>query len=399
MDAVILEKQRLNDEANAALMEAERLSRAETLDRATRTKIDVLLAKSSSFRQRAASLKSDAELIAKFNAHAEDLGLPQITSLSTEERAREQEELRNYLRTGMYPERRETRAMQSDTNSLGGFLVPQGMGDRVTYALRLTDETFRPDVATFYESENGAPLPFALVDDTLQLAVQVGESQLNAAQDIQTVDRLLLGQCPTWRSKRLYVTMELLADSAFSIDDYVGFTIGRRFALGVGQYVSQIVLNGATRATYSSNAAGATMDDVYNLLKNFDAAYVRSDRFFLAMNWKSLISLLAVKTQIGSYVEGVKRDANGRILIHGVPVILVPSLPDFGTTGGKIIVAGDFSRLLIRSVKNSHRLMRFEQTPNVVTQGITGFEGYWRVQAGLLVATGQPAPFQFIQNV
>jgi HK97 family phage major capsid protein len=395
MDAVILEKQRLNDEANAALMEAERLSRAETLDRATRTKIDVLLAKSSSFRQRAASLKSDAELIAKFNAHAEDLGLPQITSLSTEERAREQQELRNYLSTGMFPERR---AMQSDTGNLGGVTVPQGMGSRIAYALRLTDETFNPNVSNFYESENGAPLPFALVDDTNQLAVQVGESQLNAAQDVQTVDRLLLGQCPTWRSKRIYVTMELLADSAFGIDDYLGFTIGRRFALGVGQYVSQIVLNGATRATYSSNAAGATMDDVYSLLKSFDPAYVRSDRFFLAMNWKSLISLLAVKTQIGSYVEGVKRDANNRILIHGVPVILVPSLPDFGTAGGKVVVAGDFSRLLIRSVKNSQRLMRFEQTANVVEKGITGFEGYWRVQAGLLVATGQPAPFQFIQN-
>jgi HK97 family phage major capsid protein len=272
------------------------------------------------------------------------------------------------------------------------------MGDRITFALRQTDETFRPDVATYYESENGAPIPFALVDDTLQQAVQVGESQLNAAQDIQTIDRLLLGQCPTWRSKRLYVTMELLADSAFSIDNYIGTSIGRRFALGIGSYVTTTVLNGATRALFSSNAAAATMDDVYTLLKNFDAAYVRSDRFFLAMNWKSLISLLSVKTSIGSYVEDVDRDANGRILIHGVPVILVPSLPDFGTVGGKVIVAGDFSRLLIRSVKNSHRLMRFEQTANVVEKGITGFEGYWRVQAGLLVATGQPAPFQYIQQ-
>ena len=166
---------------------------------------------------------------------------------------RENEALREFLTTGKQV--RTYSGMSVGTDAAGGFTVPQNMANKVWSMLKQADRLFDPDVVTFYESDHGNVLSVPLTDDNSVSAVQIAENATSVEADFGTIDRVSLGKVPTWRSKKMVASIELLQDSAFKMEDQISANAARRFSKGIGASNLATLIAGATSGATSTAAA------------------------------------------------------------------------------------------------------------------------------------------------
>ena len=344
-----------------------------------------------------ANLRSPEELITRANQGVfAELGLGTAKVVDEEERAgvRERESFRSFLAKGA--ELRTYSGMNVATDSQGGFLVPAGyFRDKVFSMLKATDRLFDEDVVTKYESENGNTLSVPMIDDTATSASVIAEGVVSTEGEISTVDRVLLAKVPTWRSKQIIFSTELLQDSAFPAEDLIASAIATRFQRGIGASNITTLLTAATSGLTSGSGTAVSLTDLLGLMGSLDPAYLASPKCFWAMRFSTLISLYQLKDSAGRNLIKPRRDANGNPLVLDIPVAICPSMPAIAVNA-KSIAIGDFSRFFVRTVKNTLSLKRYSQSPGLAENGLVAFEGYVRSNAGLLVASGADSPVKYL---
>lgn len=368
------------------------ISNREKITPAEKRQFDALLAKISLLKSGAISdevRKSQADSAAK------EFGIT-IERLSEEQRKlnEQNQEIRNYLRYGK--EARTYSGMSVATDSEGGYFVPSGyFRNRVFSMLKTVDRLFDPSVVTLYESLDGNVLTVPMIDDTETSATIVAENVASVEGEITTVDRLQLAKVPTWRSKKIVWSLELLQDSAFPAEDLISAAIATRFQRGIGSANVATLLSAATSGATSASATAVSIDDLLNLMGSIDPAYLASPKCFWLMNFATLISLLKLKDTAGRYQIHLRTDANGNILILEKPVALCPSFPNIAASSTSIAL-GDMSKFFVRTVKDTLRLQRYWETPGLLEYGLFAFEGFVRSNSGLLVASGADSPVKFL---
>jgi hypothetical protein len=62
----------------------------------------------------------------------------------------------------------------------------------------------------------------------------------------------------------------------------------------------------------------------------------------------------------------------------------------------KAVALGDMSRFFVRTVKNSLKLMRYQEAAGLVENGLFAFEGFVRSNSGLLIPSGADSPVKFL---
>ncbi|MCU1240984.1 MAG: phage major capsid protein family [Candidatus Acidoferrum typicum] len=369
-------------ELRAAFDELDALTRTPgklSSDQQNRSKF--LLAKISALK--AGSLSTDEEIRARAVSAAQEVGV-----LSA------RESLRSYLRTG---ELRTYAGMSVATDALGGYFVPQDFYSTVTAALKQADGLWNDDVVTVVESDHGNVQTFALYDDTAVAASIVSENTSPNEQEITTIDRLLLGKVPTWKSGRMYATLELLQDSQFPVEEAVITpAVASRFQRGVGTANVSTLISSTTSGATSAAPTAISLDDTLTLMQSVDPAYLASPKCFWGMNNNTLISLLRLKDAQGRYLWKPRSDANGRLLLWEKPIVLMPSLPNAIANAEGTVVLGDFSRAVRRVVKNSMRIMRYEQTVGLAEAGIVGYQAFLRTSFGLLASSSSDSPIKYL---
>jgi len=379
----------LQSQRDSLLREARALTDNPAATKQDLKKADVLIAQAS-------SLKSLYERQLRVAAA---MGVPveQITKgIVTEEQREEFQNnfnLRSYLARGK--EARTYAGMSIATDSNGGYFVPATFYSKVTAALKLADGLWNDDVITLYEDTHGNALTCPVIDDTTINAVQVAENATSAETEIPVIDRLLLPKIPTWRSQKLSTSLELLQDAGFPLEDLIANSIAGRFQRGIGAANVSTLLSSITSGATSTTANLVTFDDTIQLMKSLDPAYLNQPKTFYAMNFNTLAALLLLKDSAGHPIWNPQTDANGRFLLHGVPVIVMPSLANVAT-GNKAIVLGDFSRCLRRVVKDSFKIQRYSQTPSLAENGLIAFEGFVRTSFGVLASTSSSSPLKYL---
>lgn len=380
-------------ELREVVTEMEQLSSLSSLTAQQKVRFSYLQSRASVLK--AGGLTSDEVVRAKSAELAKEFGFS--TERPTEEQRQlneQNQEIRNYLRNGR--EARTYSGMSVATDSQGGFMVPAGyFRSRVFSMLKTVDRLFDPSVVTMYESLDGNVLTVPMLDDTEVSAAIVAENVASVESEITTVDRLQLAKVPTWRSKKIIWSLELLDDSAFPAEDIIADAIAMRFQRGIGASNVSTLLSAATSGATSASATAVSIDDLLNLMGSIDPSYLASPKCFWLMNFATLISLLKLKDTAGRYQIHPRTDANGNILILEKPVALCPSFPNIAASSTSVAL-GAMDRFFVRTVKNTLRLQTYTQAPSLVEAGLFAFEGFVRSNSGLLVASGADSPVKYL---
>jgi HK97 family phage major capsid protein len=303
-------------------------------------------------------------------------------------------EIRNYLRNGR--EARTYTGMDVATDSAGGYFVPAGyFRDRIFTSLKAADRLFDENVVTFFESNDGNVLTVPMEDDTEVSAAIVSENAQSAEGELNTIDRLQLAKVPTWRSKQIVWSMELLQDSAFPAEALIADAIASRFSRGIGASNVSTLLSAATSGATSASGAAVLVDDLLNLMGSVNPSYLASPKCFWLMNFATLISILKLKDSSGRYQIHPRTDANGNTLILEKPVAICPSMPSIAVNA-KAVALGDMSRFFVRTVKNTLKLMKYSEAAGLAEYGLFAFEGFMRSNSGLMVPSGADSPVKYL---
>lgn len=312
------------------------------------------------------------------------------------ERSDEERAFETYLRTGD-ASGMEYRVQTEGTDSAGGFTVPDSFGDRIVARLRAYGGI--AGAATTIQTATGSPLPYPTNDDTANTAeiVAEGAAPASAGADLIFGVRTLgayrytssgAGNLP------LKVSVELLQDSAFNLEDYLAKALATRiarkqavdYATGSGTGEPQGLVTGLT---VSDEIAG-TVPTYGELL----AATFAVDEEYLqgGASWVMHSTILAG-------IQGILDD-NGRPLLNtstdgisgkpsrtllGYPVIVDNAMPAqwhdgaATPTGSRAVVFGNIKDCyLVRAVKG-FTLVTLREL--FAVNGLVGFLGWSRSDA------------------
>jgi HK97 family phage major capsid protein len=269
----------------------------------------------------------------------------------------------NYLRTGQVnADLMELRA-QSTTDAAGGYTIPEGFRNKITERMKAFGGI--EGVAEVIETASGNPLPWATVDDTANAGEIVAESGTGAAGADITFGQNSLGAYKYMSfgasNLPLRVSVELLQDSAFNVEDFVARHLGTRiaramaadFATGTGTGEPQGLMDKAGSVALATSSGNLTYAKLLDLLHTVDPAYRLNGVW--VMNDAILKVVRALedgnnRPLLQPADAGIGQGFSGTLLGH--PVVVDQGLAGLGDAA-KIMAFGDIrAGFVIRKVKD-----------------------------------------------
>jgi HK97 family phage major capsid protein len=276
----------------------------------------------------------------------------------------------NYLRRGMarlneeertLMERRmvvdsESRAMGTNSETAGGYLVPEGFFNAIVEA-RLYFGGMRQSRATIVPTASGNNLPIPTDNDTSNTGELVGEN--NPATSLDTSIGQVMLNAYMYSSKIIKVSRQLLNDSAFPLQPYIARKFAQRlgriqnthFTTGDGASKPQGVVTGA-----SSGVAGATgqttsiiYGDIVDLEHSVDRDYRENAEWMMSDTMLKVIKKLKDGEGRPLWVPGLALRQPDSILGYGYVVNNDVAVP---AASAKSLLFGDFSQYYIRDVQD-----------------------------------------------
>jgi HK97 family phage major capsid protein len=285
--------------------------------------------------------------------------------------------------------RAEARAL-SLTAAAGGYTVPQGFQRTLEEAL-LSVGAMR-EVATVLRTDSGSDLPFPTVNDTAQKGVILGENTAAAEQDI-TFGQLIL-QAYKYSSKMVRVSVELLQDGAFNLEEYLGRALGERIGritndhqtTGTGSSQPNGIVTASTlgKTGASGQTTSVTYADLVDLQHSVDPAYRANAVWMLHDSTVKAIKKLVDSQGRPLWSSGIAVGEPDTIL--GSRYVINQSMPVMAASA-KSILYGDCSKYLIRDVSDI-QLLRLNERYGEYHQ--VAFLAFYRGDGDLLDAGTNP---------
>ena len=272
----------------------------------------------------------------------------------------------------------ERRALQEDTDSEGGYLVPTSFANRLVQGLEERNVMRR--IATVNSTASETKIPVA--SDTgvaTWIAEEGAYSTDDPSFDQKTVDAYKVGTI-------IKVSEELLYDNTYDLESYINTRFVRR--IGDAEETAFVDGNGTGKPTgflqdaqLGETATGTdaiTANELIDLYHALKTPYRRSGRF--AMNDGSAKAIRQLKNNNDQYIWQPGLQAGQPDVLLGKPVEIIPDMPDIGT-GNQAVAFGDFSYYEIFD-----RVGIFMQRLNELyaENGQVGFRAYKRTD-GLLM--------------
>lgn len=305
-----------------------------------------------------------------------------------------------YLRGGRNALPPEDRALITSENALpniyaaqsvgaggsGGYLTPAPFAERFETMLQAFEPLF--GLATLFETKNGAPTGYPILDDVAHQASIVAENANSATETDTSFSSLPFGQCPTWRSDYVLASVELINDSKFDVGALTAAAFAVRFARAIGKTFITTLLTAAGAGVTTASASAIAPDEIWNLVNSVDPDYLVNGSWL--MSPATFTKICQLKSTTNSYIFRPERDSAGRRLLCGYPLYLSPSMPA-ATAGLQPITMGDHSKFLRRQVRDSLQIKTLVEKFALFAQ--VGYLGFWRIDGALLKGSG-PIPVQ-----
>ena len=285
----------------------------------------------------------------------------------------------------------EERALAGPQNSTsaGGYVIQDAAMREVEIAL-LQYGAMR-QVSTILRTDTGGPLPIPTVNDTTNVGALIAENTTVSTQDI-AFSQLVL-DAYKYTSKAVLVSVELMQDSAVNLPQLLGNLLGERlgritnthFTTGTGTGQPNGVVAAATFAQATTgNTTAITFANLIALYHSVDPAYRNNAKWMMNDNTISKIKLMTDSQGRPLWLPGLVDRAPDTIL--GSPYVINQDMSSM-TISAKSILFGDFSKYLIRDVRDI-TLLRLDERYAEFLQ--VAFLAFMRTDGDLLNAGTVP---------
>ena len=289
----------------------------------------------------------------------------------------------------------------------GGYTVPPGFVYDVDVATKYFAPLMSDGNVRVMDTATGAVLPWPTANDTSNQAAVLADSTQETEQGVPF--GVVNFGAYKYSSKIVRISLELLQDSAFNLEDFLKQQFAIRFGRGyeaaftTGSGVAQpkgivtaVLASGATPVVgagsnsndgLSQNAALTIgSNDLISLEHSVDPTYRRGAKFMLHDKTLKVIKQLLDKYGRPLWVPGLASNAPDTIL--GYPYVINQAMATpVANTNPTTVLFGDLQKFVIRKVKDMQVLKLVERYADF---GQVGFIAFSRVDSNLVDAGTHP---------
>lgn len=285
----------------------------------------------------------------------------------------------------------EQRAQSVGTDSAGGYTVPEGFSGEIEKAMAAFQGI--RNAARVISTSTGNTLPWPTVDDTSNTGALLAENTQDSEQDV-TFGEVSLGAYK-YTSKIVRVSVELLQDSAFNMDQFLAEIFGERlgritataYATGTGSSQPNGLVTAATLGKTAASATAITYNELLDLKHSVDPAYRNNATW--AFNDSTLKAIKQLQDSNGLPLWQPSIMAEVPATLDGDPYVIDQNMASIATTA-KTVLYGNFQKYLIRDVKGFTMVRLVERYADYHQ---VGFVAFMRTDADLLDAGTAPVKY------
>ena len=305
---------------------------------------------------------------------------------------------KNYraVRNDCYQHVREmqARSLAVNTNTAGGYTVPEGFVQNLEVALLQYGGILR--VADVMRTTTGQDLPWPTVNDTTNKGAQITENM--GITETDPPFGQIIFHAYKFTSKLVTVPAELIEDSAFNLAETLGNLLGIRlgrifadvFTTGSGASTPTGILTAATLGLTAGSSTAIAADELYKLKHSVDPAYREDPSFGYMMHDQVLLVIKLLKDGAGRYLWQSGLAARAPDTIDGSPLTINQSMASSVATTNITVACGAFGKHKVRWVSQM-RLRRLVERYADLDQ--EGFVGFMRADSNLIDAGTHPVKY------
>ena len=273
----------------------------------------------------------------------------------------------------------EHRAQSVGTDSAGGYTVPEGFFADLVKSLKMWGPMYDPGVTRMVPTSTGNDLPWPTMNDTSNKGALLAENTADTEQDITFGNKTL--NAYKYTSKIIRVSEELLQDSALDVQgiirDAMAERLGRigneHLTTGTGSSQPNGIVTASTLGVTAASATAITLDELIDLQHSVDPAYRMNPNVRFMFNDSTLKALRKIKDSDGLYIwqtPNARTDEPATLLGNSYSVN-----QDMAAiaTGNKTVLYGDFSRYVVRLVRDFSVKRLIERYAEFYQVGFLGF--------------------------
>lgn len=281
--------------------------------------------------------------------------------------------------------RSETRAQTTGTDSSGGYTVPEGFSGEIDKAMAAWGPMWDGGITRELITTSGNPLPWPTVDDTAKTGRIKAE---NASVDDDGTDDVVFGEkvlnAYIYDTGMVRVPIELLQDSAFNIEglmtelfaERLGRLANQVLTTGTGSSQPNGVVTASSLGKTAAAVAALTADELIDLFHSVDPAYRQSPNCRWMFNDTTLAAIRKLKDGQGNYLWQMGDVRTGEPdLFLGRGYSVNQAMASLGASA-KTVLFGDFSKFVVRKVRNFEVMTLRERYAENFQIGMVGFKRF-----------------------
>lgn len=274
--------------------------------------------------------------------------------------------------------------LSEGTDADGGYLVPEDFERDIVTALE--EENVIRSLAKVITTQHERKIPVATGHSTAQwTAENAAYTESNPTFGQKQIDAFKLTDLAR-------VSVELLQDSAFDIEDYLMKEFARAFGIaeeeafcvgtGTNQPTGIFTANGGTVGVETASASAITADELISLVYALKSPYRRNAKFL--MNDATISAIRKLKDQNGAYLWQPSLQAGQPDRLLGYDLYTSPYVPTMAASA-YTVAFGDFKNYWIgdRAGRTVQRLNEL-----YATNGQIGYVATERVDGKVILPEG-----------
>ena len=273
----------------------------------------------------------------------------------------------------------EIRAQAVGTDSAGGYVVPEGFQAEIVKSMAAWGPMLDPSVTRVLNTATGNQIPWPTINDTSNVGALLAENTAEGEQDATFGEKVL--NAYKYSSDIIRVSMELLQDSAFNIDQLIAELFGERLGrisntaltTGTGSSQPNGIVTASSAGKTAASATAITFDEIIDLFHSVDPAYRASPSCRFMFNDSTLSAIRKLKDGDGNYLwQAADGRAGEPAAILGRGYVINQAM-DSIATAKKTVLFGDMNKYVVRRVRDFTLLRLAERYAEYYQVGFLAF--------------------------